>query len=229
MATNKPDGVPTYTDGFPVYPVTRNWDTDYARLIEMDELLGPTQTATQNTVPLPAATSPNSPITQSTLPKFGSGFSQLPNRFRQKNAQGKTWGIDLVEHLINTAEGVVATSLIEEMKLALRELGFIVLISSANSARGHVAGSRHGSGLALDLNKLDSGGGFRLCALDNPNVPTNPDAVRLAQWFIAHGYKAGTERGNARALLFGNSSFGWNKTGVDHKHHIHISHSRTLK
>lgn len=40
MATNKQTGVPTYTDGFPAYPQTRDWDVDFARLLAMDEILG---------------------------------------------------------------------------------------------------------------------------------------------------------------------------------------------
>jgi hypothetical protein len=137
--------------------------------------------------------------------------------FSQVNQQGKRWGITAVNrNLVQEARDVIDGQLLEELKTALQELGITCGIFSAlrrGSGVGAGSRSRHNRGKALDIDPING----RDAALHNP------DAVRLVEWFIAHGYHPGSELPGKRGLLFGPVGHRWNKTQYNHDNHLHIS------
>jgi hypothetical protein len=216
----RPDKLQDFVrEGIPYLPV-RSWDNDYERLLNSERFTESSQKAVQN----PVQTSPGT-ISSAPLPEFGTGQVAIPHGLRGTGQNGRTWGIDVNTRIRGGRQAVTDNALLEELKTACRELGFIVEVYDAlRLSRGSgSARSRHFRADALDIARIDSGGGYRSCSLDHPDRPNNQDAIRLCEWFIAHGYKPGVESGARRALLFGNHSFSWNKTGIPHHHHIHIS------
>jgi hypothetical protein len=199
-------------EGIPYLPV-RSWDNDYQRLLNSERFTESSQKAVQN----PIQSSPGA-VSQGPLPEFGTGQVAIPHGLRGASLNGRSWGIDTNTRIRGGRKATTDNALLEELKTACRELGFIVEIYDAlRLSQGSGSGrSRHFRAKALDIARIDSGGGYRSCSLDQ-------DAIRLCEWFIAHGYKPGVESGARRALLFGNHSFDWNKTGIPHHHHIHIS------
>ena len=137
--------------------------------------------------------------------------------FSQVNQQGKRWGITAVSRkLVVEARDVIDGQLLEELKTALQELGITCGVFSAlrrGNGVGAGSGSRHNRGKALDIDPING----RDAALHNP------DAIRLVEWFIAHGYTPGSERSGQRGLLFGPCGHRWNKTQYNHDNHLHIS------
>lgn len=231
MALLKPDGTPDYSRGLPPFSQTRSWANDHARLVFSQEINDIAISGGSNPTPVTQAPVTNETSTSSppdtglsgTLPKFGSGGQVTIPEIRESNA-GRTWGIT-VNPAVRSRGGAHSDSrLLEILKTALRELGYVAYLSSAAGAQGHVRGSRHARGQAIDIAGLYPHGSNRLvaCHLDYPGSPNSSDAIRLAQWFIGHGFKAGGD-GRPYGLIFGNGTYGWNHTGVDHKHHLHIS------
>jgi hypothetical protein len=202
-----------------IFLVNRDFQTDLARLRGTGDT--GTVTNSQNLSEPAVQPEPGTP-----LPNTGQRGTRvkIPNGFRQKNSAGQTWGIDVQQDEIRGGTDVTDGQLLQELEQGLRELGFVCLITDALREQSEHVGapnSRHKAGKALDIGSIGPASDVRRATMDHPTLPDNPYAVQFVSWLINHGYTAGSESGQERAVLFGSGR--WNRTGIDHRTHIHIS------
>jgi hypothetical protein len=117
----------------------------------------------------------------------------------------------------NPASDNINTSLLQDVQSAAKSAGLKVNITTAVS--GHDKGTRHETGDAVDVARINGIGSGGATNSTNGNAKFRELGNKLKDALVSMGYVWNTESGNPKAVLWQTN------TGGNHFNHVHISNT----
>jgi hypothetical protein len=117
----------------------------------------------------------------------------------------------------NPASDNINTSLLQDVQNAAKSAGLKVNITTAVS--GHDKGTRHETGDAVDVARINGIGSGGATNSTNGNAKFRELGNKLKDALVSMGYVWNTESGNPKAVLWQTN------TGGNHFNHVHISNT----
>jgi hypothetical protein len=117
----------------------------------------------------------------------------------------------------NPASDNINTSLLQDVQSAAKSAGLKVNITTAVS--GHDKGTRHETGNAVDVARINGIGSGGATNSTNGNAKFRELGNKLKDALVSMGYVWNTESGNPKAVLWQTN------TGGNHFNHVHISNT----
>ena len=117
----------------------------------------------------------------------------------------------------NPASDKINTALLQDVQNAAKSAGLKVNITTAVS--GHDRGTRHETGNAVDVARINGIGSGGATNSTNGNAKFRELGNKLKDALVSMGYVWNTESGNPKAVLWQTN------TGGNHFNHVHISNT----
>jgi hypothetical protein len=117
----------------------------------------------------------------------------------------------------NPASDKINTALLQDVQNAAKSAGLKVNITTAVS--GHDRGTRHETGNAVDVARINGVGSEGATNSTNGNAKFREFGNKLKDALVSMGYVWNTESGNPKAVLWQTN------TGGNHFNHVHISNT----
>ena len=121
----------------------------------------------------------------------------------------------------NPASDNINTSLLQDVQSAAKSAGLKVNITTAVS--GHDKGTRHETGDAVDVARINGIGSGGATNSTNGNAKFRELGNKLKDALVSMGYVWNTESGNPKAVLWQTN------TGGNHFNHVHISNTTSTQ
>ena len=117
----------------------------------------------------------------------------------------------------NPVEDDISTTLLNDVQTAAKKAGVNVTVTTAIS--GHDGDTRHETGNAVDIAKINGIGSGSATNETNGNVKFRKLGNKLKDALVSMGYVWNTEIGNPKTVLWQTN------TGGNHFNHVHVSNT----